>query len=69
MQSYGYESGKNIEMKNNTLEHLFDFAPLIESSSLLKINFLKQRNTKNDELTFVTDLATSANMISVFNTP
>jgi hypothetical protein len=27
MQNYGYKPGKNTKMKDNTLEHLFDFAP------------------------------------------
>jgi hypothetical protein len=27
MQNYGCELGKNTKMKDNTLEHLFEFAP------------------------------------------
>ena len=37
---------KNIKMKDNTLEHLFDFAPKDEIIRLTENNLLKQRNTK-----------------------
>jgi len=45
MQNYGYRLGKNIKMKDNTLEHLFGFLPQ-RWNRQVKINFLKQRNTK-----------------------
>jgi len=45
MQNYGYEPGKNIKMKENTLEHLFGFVPQLWNGKLTEINFFKQRNT------------------------
>jgi len=47
MQNYGYRFGKKInKMKDNTLEHLFDFAP---RSGMVKLNENKFLETKKYE--------------------
>jgi hypothetical protein len=46
MQNDGYEPGKNTEMKDNTLEHFFDFAPHYEIFKLTENKFLTKKRYK-----------------------
>ena len=56
MQNYGYRLGKTIKMKDNTLEHLFEFAPHYGMVKRTENKFRKKEIQNNYELTFTPDL-------------
>ena len=54
-------------MKDNTLEHLFDFVPQLRTVKLTENKFLKQRNQNNEDLAFVSMLEPGSKIPSIFN--
>ena len=53
MQNYGYRLGKTIKMKDNTLEHLFEFAPHYGMVKRTQNKFRKKEIQNNYELTLL----------------
>lgn len=46
MQNYGFRLGKTTKMKDNTLEHLFDFAPHYGIVELIENKFPEKKKYK-----------------------